>query len=177
MTKVLLVLSSVRQGRAADNVLEATKKQLATFDNVQIDVADFRNTPLPLFDSAVIPSMEEFAPDDANVQSWTKQVEEANLVIMLVAEYNHSYTAVLKNAIDWVFKPWNDKPVALISYGWAGGTRATKHLRGVLGSSIATRLSETEVNLYFTKDIDTEGNIIADTATESIKTLLDANIG
>ena len=44
-------------------------------------------------------------------------------VIIVTPEYNHGYTAVLKNALDYCFYEWNDKPVAFASYGGvAAGT-------------------------------------------------------
>ena len=60
-------------------------------------------------------------------------------------------------------KPWNEKPVALIGYGWVGGARAITQLRGVLGSMIGAKAMETEANLRFMKEIDTDAQInIAD---------------
>ena len=39
---------------------------------------------------------------------------------------------MLKNVLDWVGKPWVDKPVGLISYGGiAGGARAVEQLRSI----------------------------------------------
>jgi NAD(P)H-dependent FMN reductase len=174
MKKILVVTSSVRESRIADKVLETVKTQLAQNSDYEISIADFKEMPLPFFDAPVPPSNEAFKATDPNVIKWTQMVEEADAVIMLVAEYNYSFTAVLKNAIDWIFKPWNGKPVALIGYGWVGGARAITQLRGVLGSMIATQPMETEANLRFTKEIDLGGNIIDDIAAkEAIDTVLD----
>jgi NAD(P)H-dependent FMN reductase len=171
--KILVVLSSVRENRIADKILETVQKQLAAYD-YEVTVADFKKTPLPLLDSPYAPAREEFEPTDANVIAWTKQVDDADAVLMLVAEYNYSFTPILKNAIDWVFKPWAEKPVALVGYGWVGGARAITHLRTVLGSLIAARALETEANLRFTKEIDLEGNVIDAPATEAaINTVLE----
>ena len=52
--------------------------------------------------------------------------------IIVTPEYNHGYSAVLKNAIDYVYDGWNKKPVAFVSYGGpAGGSRAIEQLRQV----------------------------------------------
>lgn len=130
--------------------------------------------PLPFFDSPLSPSSEDFAPTDPNVIKWTKMVEESDAIVMLVAEYNYSFTAVLKNAIDWMAKPWNEKPIALVGYGWVGGARAIIQLRGVLGSMINAKPMETEANLRFMKEIDLEGNLIdAEAANQAIKATLE----
>lgn len=173
MKKILVVLSSVRESRIADKIYAAVKKQLDSHEDFEITVADFRQMPLPFFDAPVSPSNEAFAPTDANVIKWIKMVEESDALVMLVAEYNYSFTAVLKNAIDWMAAPWNEKPVALVGYGWVGGERAIAQLRGVLGSMIAAKPMETEANLRFMKDIDLEGNV---TDEDAVKTSINATL-
>jgi len=172
--KILVVLSSVRESRIADNILNKVKEQLGAYEDYELTIADFKEMPLPFFDAPVSPSNEDFKPTDANVITWTKMVEESDAIVMLVAEYNYSFTAVLKNAIDWMAQPWNEKPIALIGYGWVGGARAITQLRGVLGSMINAKPMETEANLRFTKEIDLEGNILDEPAVNAaIKTVLE----
>ena len=51
----------------------------------------------------------------------------------MTPEYNHSYPASLKAAIDWHFTQWTAKPVAFVSYGGAaGGRHSVLHLENVL---------------------------------------------
>lgn len=171
MKKLLVVKSSVRNGRAADNVIEILNIELEKYD-FDVSIADFRQMPLPFFDSELIPSHEGFAPTNENVQKWTKMVDEADAVLILAAEYNHSYTPVIKNAIDWVYREWKDKPVLFVGYGWAGGARAIKHLRDVFASNIAAKTIETEANLHFTKEINLDGSPIGDQAGEEIDKVL-----
>lgn len=174
MKKIVIALSSVRENRIADKILAHVQTHLAKESDYEITIADFKEMPLPFFNEPVSPSQDGFAPTDPNVKKWTSMVEESDAVIMLVAEYNYSFTAVLKNAIDWMVKPWNEKPIALIGYGWVGGARAITQLRGVLGSMINAKPMETEANLRFLKEVDLEGNIIDESATdEAIKTVLE----
>lgn len=156
MKKVLLVKSSVRDGRLADEIETLVQTELANYPDFEVTVVDFKEMPLPFFNSAEIPSHDDYAPSDPNVQQWTRMVAEADAVVLLVAEYNHSYTAVLKNAIDWIYKEWHNKPIAFIGYGWAGGARAIKHLRDVFTSKLAAQVIETEANLHFQKEIERE---------------------
>src|SRR5437588_10490129 len=48
-------------------------------------------------------------------------------------EYNHATSAALKNAIDFLFKEWNNKAAGFVGYGGAMGVRAVEHLRLVMG--------------------------------------------
>ena len=47
----------------------------------------------------------------------------------MTPEYNYGTSAVLKNAIDWVYPEWNRKAAAFVSYGSAMGARAVQQLR------------------------------------------------
>lgn len=175
MTKVLLVLSSVREGRVADKILEQVNGQ---FDGkgVELDVADFRATPLPFFDHSASPAADDFSAKDGNVKKWTKQVEDADTVIFLASENNFSYTAVLKNAIDWINKEWADKPVAFIGYGWSGGSKAIAELRKLFTGFIQAQPLEAEANLVFTKQISLDGSPLSDDAATEIDKVIEASI-
>lgn len=174
MKKLLIVESSVRDGRNADKILELVQNELRGYPDFEATVADFKAMPLPFFDAAQTPSTEGFAPTDENVKQWASMVAAADAVLILTAEYNHSYTPVLKNAIDWLYKEWHDKPVGFIGYGWVGAARAIKHLRDVFASNINARALESEANLRFMKEIGTDGSAIDTGAVSAaIKSVLD----
>lgn len=174
MAKILVVTSSVRENRIADTILKTVQGQLAAYPDYEITVADLKELPMPFYNSPVSSSNENFKATDENVIAWGNLVDEADAVLFLVAEYNYSVPAVLKNAVDWLFKPWNNKPVAFVGYGWVGGARAIKHLRDIMGSVIAAKAIETESNLRFTKEIDLDGTVLDQEAiTASVNTVLE----
>lgn len=131
--KLMLVVGSVRDGRRADLVKNWAVPVLNADPEIQLDVADLKEIDLPFFD-------EPITPDNANGQfenpkgtAWAKRVAEADGFIFLVAEYNHGPTAVLKNAIDWVYDGWLNKPVGFVSYGGlVGGVRAVEQLKQIV---------------------------------------------
>src|SRR3989338_2823805 len=86
---------------------------------------------MPFFNEAVTPSAKKEDYADEAVQRWTKKIKEADGFIIVAPEYNHGYTAVLKNALDYVSTEWNNKPVGFVAYGSAGGARAVEQLRAV----------------------------------------------
>jgi NAD(P)H-dependent FMN reductase len=53
--------------------------------------------------------------------------------VFVTPEYNHSTSGALKNAIDFLYKEWNNKAAGFVSYGSVGGARAVEHLRLVMG--------------------------------------------
>lgn len=64
-------------------------------------------------------------------QSWQRTIGQYDGYIFVVAEYNHSITGALKNALDQAYKEWNRKPFTAIGYGGVGAARAIEHLRGI----------------------------------------------
>ena len=61
----------------------------------------------------------------------SKTISKADGYIWITPEYNHSTSAALKNAIDYLYFEWGYKPVGLVGYGTLGGGRAIEHLVGI----------------------------------------------
>lgn len=128
--KLMLINGSVREGRRADTVQAWAVHVLRQDPELELDVVDLKEVDLPFFDEAV-------TPDEANGQfknpkgtAWAKRVAEADAFIIITPEYNHGPSAVIKNAIDWVYDGWLNKAVGFISYGgMVGGARAVEQLK------------------------------------------------
>lgn len=129
--KIYIILGSTRQNRfgeqAAQWVFDRAKKR----EEFTVELIDLRNLDLPFFDEPVSPSSNKGKYDNPKAKEWAEKIGKADGYIWVSPEYNHSYSAVLKNAIDYVYPEWNKKAVGLVSYGSVGGARAVEHLRGV----------------------------------------------
>jgi NAD(P)H-dependent FMN reductase len=128
--KIKVILGSTRQQRFGEQPAKwiTEKAKSKGFD---VELLDLRDYPMPFFNEAISPSMKKEPYANSAVEQWTEKIAEADGFIMIAAEYNHGYTAVLKNAIDYVGKEWNKKPVAFVGYGSVGGARAIEQLREV----------------------------------------------
>jgi len=172
--KLLIVLSSTREGRVADSVLALFQEQLTNHKSLKVTVADFKSTPLPFFNQADIPSNGDYHINDSNALAWSQQVQSADMVLFLTAEYNYSYTAILKNAIDWLCNEWTGKPVAFFGYGWTGGSKAITELRNLMTGYLQAEPLDTEAGLTFEKNIQIDGKPIGDEAAKIIDNYLEA---
>ncbi|TIO07285.1 NADPH-dependent FMN reductase [Mesorhizobium sp.] len=125
--KIAIVVGSTRAARFADVPTQWIAKIAKSHADIDVEVVDLRDFPLPFFDevasSAWAPSQNEVA------QRWQKKVAEFDGFIFTAAEYNHGPTAVLKNAIDYAANEWNKKPAGFVGYGAVGGARAVEQLR------------------------------------------------
>ncbi len=127
--KIALVIGSTRQHRFADIPAAWMKAQADARGDMDVEMVDLRDFPMPLFDE---PASNAYMPtSNAVAVEWQKKIASYDGYIFVVAEYNHSVTAALKNALDYAAVEWARKPMAAIAYGSMGGARALEHLRGI----------------------------------------------
>ncbi len=132
MIKVKVILGSTRPGRFSEKILPWLHAEVAKRSELEVEVLDLREYEMPLFDQPMSPAYVqngEYA--HASVQTWAKKIGEADAYIIVAPEYNHGYTAVLKNALDVIYGEWNNKAVGFIAYGSVGGGRVVEQLRQV----------------------------------------------
>ena len=131
MPNIQVILGSTRQGRAGEKVARWFMSHADARTDLNAELVDLRDWPLPLFDQPMPPMMGGYV--DSAQQRWAAQVARADGYVLITPEYNHGYPAVLKNALDHLFAEWNGKPVAFVGYGGpGGGVRAVEQLRQVV---------------------------------------------
>ncbi len=129
MYSIKVIAGSTREGRFSDKAAAWIAGELAKQEGVSVEVLDLRDYDMPFFNEAATPSSKTEPYTHEAVARFTQKIAEGDAFVMVTPEYNHSTSAVLKNAIDWVYPEWNNKPVAFISYGTVSGARAVEHLR------------------------------------------------
>lgn len=130
--KIQIIIGSTRDGRYGDKPAHWMLGELKSKEGIEAELIDLRDWPLPFFNEALSPSASKGDYKNELAKKWAAKIAEADAYIFTVAEYNHGYTAVLKNAIDWLYAPWVNKPAAFIGYGGVGGARAIQQLKQVL---------------------------------------------
>jgi NAD(P)H-dependent FMN reductase len=125
-----VVTGTTRDGRFSEKVADWVIGELGTRDDLDLESVDLRDHPLPFFDGMSPMRRGRDYPDDA-VRRFGETVDRADGFVVLTAEYNHGYPAVLKNAMDWTWPEWTRKPIAFVGWGNVGGARAIEQLRNV----------------------------------------------
>jgi NAD(P)H-dependent FMN reductase len=131
MLKVGIIVGSTRPGRKAAAVAKWAHEILKSRKDAEFEVVDIEDYNLPLLDEPVPPLMGQYSKP--HTKTWAAKINSLDGFIFVTPEYNHSTSAALKNAIDFLFHEWNDKAAGFIGYGSAGGVRAVEHLRLVMG--------------------------------------------
>ncbi len=127
--RIALIVGSTRPTRFADVPAQWMLTQAQSRGDMEVELVDLRDHPLPFFDEMA--SNLWMPSRNPEAIRWQQTVGRFDGYIFVVAEYNHSITGVLKNALDQAYKEWVRKPFTAIGYGGAGGARAIEHLRTI----------------------------------------------
>lgn len=125
--KIGVIISSVREGRFADRVVDWFMPIAREHSDMEFEVIDLREYPLPFFDEPMPPSLGHPAQNEV-AERWRARLDGFDGFVFITAEYTRGPTAALKNALDWAYVEWNRKPAAFVAYGSAGGARAAQQL-------------------------------------------------
>jgi NAD(P)H-dependent FMN reductase len=145
--KIAIILGSTRPGRNGEAVSQWTYDIAKKRKDADFELIDIRDFELPLLDEPIPPSMGQYSKD--HTKRWAAKINSFDAYVFVTAEYNHGIPGALKNAIDFLFKEWNNKVAGFVSYGSAGGVRAVEQLRLVMAEvKVATIRSQVQLSLF-----------------------------
>jgi NAD(P)H-dependent FMN reductase len=131
MIRIASITGSTRPGRNNEAVARWVHDIARKRSDAQFELVDIASYNLPLLDEAVPPSMGEYS--NAHTKAWAEKIASFDAYVFVTPEYNHGTSGALKNAIDYLYREWNNKAAGFVSYGSAGGARAVEQLRLVMG--------------------------------------------
>ncbi|WP_330230457.1 NAD(P)H-dependent oxidoreductase [Nocardia sp. NBC_00508] len=140
--RTAVIIGSTRDGRFGPVVADWIAGHIAQREDMAADLIDLVETPLP----TVFPAFGQAPSDEvvAQLGAVSPRLAQADAFVIVTPEYNHSFPASLKNALDWHNEQWHAKPVGFVSYGGlAGGLRAVEQLRIVLAELHAVTIRNT----------------------------------
>src|ERR1700751_2206587 len=130
MLSIGIIVGSTRPGRKAGAVAKWVHDILKSRKDAEFEIVDIEDYKLPLLDEPVPPSMHH---TKTHTNTWGEKIASLDAYIFVTPEYNHATSGALKNAIDFLFREWNNKAAGFVGYGGAGGVRAVENLRLVMG--------------------------------------------
>lgn len=173
---IQIILGSTRQKRTSDRIAAAVKDMADTHKgaDIEFEIVDLKDYNLPFLNDEISPSSRENITDPL-IQKWSDKIKQADAFIIVVPEYNSGYPGVLKNALDSLYKEWNNKPVAFIGYsgGPSGGSSAVSQLRSVANALKMVPVS-CSINIpHAWKAFDTKGNLTHKNIKQELHTMID----
>ena len=131
MIRIGIILGSTRPGRNGEAVARWVADIASTRSDAQYELVDLNDFNLPLLDEPVPPSRGQYSKQ--HTKDWAAKIASFDAFVFVTPEYNHATSGALKNAIDYLYREWNNKAAGFVAYGSAGGARAIENLRLVMG--------------------------------------------
>jgi NAD(P)H-dependent FMN reductase len=126
-----IIIGSTRPGRVGPAVAEWITERAREHGGFDVEVTDLAELKLPMYDEPSHPRLKKYV--NQHTKDWSALVEGSDAFIFVTPEYNYSFNAATKNAIDYLHGEWQHKVAGIVSYGGvAAGTRATQMLKQVL---------------------------------------------
>lgn len=163
--KVIMITVAVFVGSLRE---KSTNKMLAkALEDIARDDMEFRHVDiqLPLYSEDI-----EYAGLPEAVQRAKETVEQADGILFITPEYNRSMPGALKNAIDWVSRPYGKssfkrKPIGIVgsSIGTIGTALAQADLRRSMLFQDAKVLGQPEIYVMNASEVfDEEGSLVSE---------------
>jgi NAD(P)H-dependent FMN reductase len=145
--KIGIIIGTTRPNRFADKPAEWIKALADRRSDLDFEVVDLRDYPMPFFEEPVSPA--RVPATNPVAQKWAAKIASLDGYIFITAEYNHSISGALKNALDYVYPEFVRKPAAFLAYGGVGGARAVEQLRLIC---IELQMAATRAALHISRD-------------------------
>jgi NAD(P)H-dependent FMN reductase len=131
MLRVAIIIGSTRPNRNGEAVAKWVYEIAQKRTDAEFELVDIRDFNLPLLDEPIPPSLGQYTKEHTKV--WAAKIDSFDAYVFVTPEYNHGTSGALKNAIDFLYKEWNNKAAGFVGYGSALGARAVESLRLVMG--------------------------------------------
>jgi NAD(P)H-dependent FMN reductase len=146
--RIALILGSTRPGRRGDQIAAWALEAARVHGGADYELVDLADHNLGNLDEPGNPNFQQYQHE--HTRAWGALIDGFDGYVFVIPEYNHSYPGALKNALDYVYREWNDKAAGIISYGgWVAGARAAEALRLVLAElQVATVRAQPTISTH-----------------------------
>jgi len=172
MLRLMVLTASIRPGRVGPAIADWFSERAREHGAFEVDAVDLAGLGLPFHDEPEHPMTGQYAY--AHSKAWSAQVAAADAFVFVMPEYNYSFSAPLKNAIDFLYHEWAYKPVSFVGYGnTSGGMRAVQMIKQVVTTLSMMPLSSVTIKHVATQ-LDESGALLpSEERDASAKDLLD----
>jgi len=126
--RIGIIVGSNRPNRICLHVAEWVQNAMK-HDSLDLELIDLAEINLPFLDEPEIPAHHKYTKN--HTKQWSELIRRYDGFVIVFPQYNWGYPAVLKNALDFLFDEWANKPVSIMCYGSHGGFQGAFALKMV----------------------------------------------
>ncbi|CAF0906911.1 unnamed protein product [Adineta steineri] len=128
--KVAIIMGSTRPNNICTHIAKWVKQTIESSNKIELSIINLADWNLPFLDEPGIAAVHPY--EQEHTKAWSQRILSEDGFIFITPQYNWGYPAPLKNAIDYLYKEWNDKNAIIITYGGHGGNKVAGQLKQVL---------------------------------------------
>jgi NAD(P)H-dependent FMN reductase len=155
--RVGVIVGSNRPIRICRDISEWVLGVAQTVDENSYELIDLAEVNLPFLDEPEMAAAGNYQHE--HTKHWSALIQSFDAFVFVVPQYNWGYPAVVKNALDFLYAEWRDKPVAVVSYGTRGGRRATEQLHVVFQGLHMRVVDENPALITNAESVDQTGKL------------------
>jgi NAD(P)H-dependent FMN reductase len=150
--RVAVVIGSTRPTRICAEVADWALHAVSDASPLSYQPLDLAQLDLPFLDEPLMASLGQYQHE--HTRAWSRLVDSYAGFFFVFPQYNWGYPGVLKNALDFLYAEWRDKPVSFLTYGTRGGSRAAEQFSSVL-NGLHMRVLDDHIQAVITQaDVD-----------------------
>ena len=128
--RVAVVIGSTRHGRICPGIAAWVSAVARVGGTLRYETLDLAEVNLPFLDEPLMAALGNY--EHEHTKAWSRIVSAYDGFIFVFPQYNWGYPAPLKNALDFLYAEWAEKPASFVTYGTHGGSRAADQFSGLL---------------------------------------------
>lgn len=157
MVRIAVISGSASPHHTGAPIVSWIADKLRAQVGVDVDVVDLQELGLPFYDEPNLPRLRQYVHQ--HTKDWSARVAAADAFIFVTPEYNGSFPAILKNALDFLHHEWHYKPAGVVTYGGglSAGFRGAQALRQILAALYMVPIQEAVAIPFVKEHLDESG--------------------
>jgi NAD(P)H-dependent FMN reductase len=160
MPKLHVIIASTRPGRVGPAIAAWFHGFAVRQAGFEVELIDLAEVNLPLLDEPAHPRLRQY--EHPHTRKWSATVDAADAFVFVTPEYNYSTPPALLNALDYLYREWNYKPVGFVSYGGlSGGIRSVQMTKQIVTALKMMPMVEAVSIPFFPQHMEESGTFAA----------------
>ena len=155
---IAVVIGSTRPSRICANIAAWACEAIGKDSELRYDLLDLAEVDLPFLDEPLKAALGDYQHE--HTRAWSRSVQSYDGFFFVFPQYNWGYPAVLKNALDYLYHEWRDKPATFATYGTRGGGKAAAQFSEILAGLHMRELPEHLELVITDADVDEDWQLI-----------------
>lgn len=156
MLNLKIIIASTRPVRGGEAIAKWFFAFAQQHGRFEVELVDLREINLPLLDEPRHPRMAKYEHD--HTKRWSALVQAGDAFVIVTPEYNFGPPPALINALDYVYREWNYKAVAFVSYGGiSGGLRSVQMTKQIVTTLKMVPIVEAVAVPFYSNHIGEDG--------------------